>query len=560
MREVGLLNAFLIAIALAPVSSLLAADPPSPDRSAETSEQIRIEACRPTNDPIGHPLPLAGHWNTGAYPPEDTFDPAYQLQLIARGHHVMPFLNMPTPASKVADKMNYWEAAFKRMAELHLPVALLASQWEADLTYNKETFALPPEKNPNVISADGKILPELDPFGPIEPWRDIGRKWGNNAGMAKLAAWYPDPPKVLLISNNEHAKLFWTDAEKAKRYLDLYGKGKDPDFKRRVFSDAWVERFTAMIDALHGALPNAAWKANSIFMGYDAFGPPHFARMGDWKEYSGYSPGHLDNSAQIWDGGSPSYYTHNWNGSTDYTVWSPQVEAMNWVFMLEDTLKVKPTFWFELGVWDGATGTKNDKRKFYESHGQIYNADRYGGMIQFGMWLMRPRSVREFRGWTERRSTQGQYFLAVVESVDHVWENPLLTRFWRTGRLVANTAHEHPYQIDVPPEYKSRQRWFLLDTNIDPPRPWTVKTELPVMSLALVLGEVGQREWLVYAHAPLGTREGVQVTIPDYGAVTISAPPQGVFYRVSEKTREVKAIAVPLLPAPETRPVSEPQR
>jgi hypothetical protein len=268
-------------------------------------------------------------------------------------------------------------------------------------------------------------------------------------------------------------------------------------------------------------------------------------------------PGRIDFNPLVWDGGSPSFYTHNWNASTDYTVWSPQVEAMNWVFMQEEALKLNPKFWFELGTWDGSVDQRNDKRRFYLGKGQTYDADRYGGMVQYGMWLNRPRSVREFRGWTERRSVQGQYFLAVVAAVDRVYADDVLTRFWRKGQLVANTAHDHPYQAKVPEEYKERPRWFGLDTDLDPPRPWGYGAELPVFALALTLGQGAEREWLVYAHSPLATRDGVKVTIPGYQEITISVPPQGVFYHVIEKTHEANVIAVPKLPVPPPKPARD---
>ena len=42
-------------------------------------------------------------------------------------------------------------------------------------------------------------------------------------------------------------------------------------------------------------------------------------------------------------------------------------------------------------------------------------------------------------------------------------------------------AHRHPYQKDVPKEYHDSDRWFLLDTNLDPPRPWDMHTNIPVL-------------------------------------------------------------------------------
>ena len=188
---------------------------------------------------------------------------------------------------------------------------------------------------------------------------------------------------------------------------------------------------------------------------------------------------------------------------------------MNWVFMQAAARKLRPQFWFELSTWDGnQPGQANDKRKFYARQGQPYSPERYGGMVRFGMWLLRPRAVREFRGWTELRSLAGPYFLANRRGR---WTRSTASHaapFWRKGGLVANRRQAHPYQTDVPAEYKDVDRWFLLDTSLDPPRPWKLETELPVFALALVLGERPEREWLVYAHAPLGMKRGVEVTLP----------------------------------------------
>ncbi|HWE04256.1 MAG TPA: hypothetical protein VG326_17760 [Tepidisphaeraceae bacterium] len=312
-----------------------------PSKAIATAEQITAETCRPNHDAIGHVLPLAGHWNVGVAPKGDTFDPQYQLRLIDEGHHIIPFLDMPTPAT-APGKMQYWEQGIKRAAALHLPIALIASQWEAALSSDKAYLDLPPEANPNVVGVDGKILHEVDPFGPVEPWREIGRQWGASAGLAQLQRWYPDPPRIMLISNNEAAKLAWSDCEKDKRYVELYGAGKDGDFMRKVVSAGWIERYRAMIGSMREGLASPAWKNNAVFIGYDAFGPPHFGRMGGWREYSLYIPGRIDFSPLVWDGGSPSFYTRNWNASTDYTVWSPQVEAMNWVFMQQEALRLNP--------------------------------------------------------------------------------------------------------------------------------------------------------------------------------------------------------------------------
>jgi hypothetical protein len=68
-------------------------------------------------------------------------------------------------------------------------------------------------------------------------------------------------------------------------------------------------------------------------------------------------------------------------------------------------------------------------------------------------------------------------------------------------------------------------------------------TRLPVFALALVLGERPEREWLLYAHAPLGDRQQVGLTIPDFQTVTVDVPVRGAFYRVAEKPGAPPAVS-----------------
>jgi len=37
--------------------------------------------------------------------------------------------------------------------------------------------------------------------------------------------------------------------------------------------------------------------------------------------------------------------------------------------------------------------------------------------VQFGMWLLRPRLVREYRGYMQTRADFGEYFDAILEAV-----------------------------------------------------------------------------------------------------------------------------------------------
>jgi len=508
------------------------AAPPDP---AQTAREIRTEACRGNQDPAGRPLPLAGHWNTGLHDPAKEMAPAFQISLVERGHHVLPSFRLPPPwageAQPDAKQMAYYEAAIKRAAELKLPISFVVVQFEAGLTKDKAFFRLPPGKNPNVLTPDGKILKKLSPFGPVEPWRRIGRQWTARPLVARLQQLYPDPPKVLMVSNNEHTLLRWYEAEKqSKRYLDTCGRGKDDMFKRRVMAEGWIERYRALQAGMREGLTAPAWKSNSIFIGYDAFGPGQLGRWDGWMASTRITDKFTDPSPLIWDGGSPSYYVHDWNACTDYTVWSPQIESMNWPFMLAEALKLNPRFWWEISVWDGhRIGQDTDMRKVYARRGQTFTPRRYGGFVQFGMWLLRPRLVREFRGWPETRKDIMPYYRVILDAVDRVHADPALAAFWRKGRLVPVRDRRHPYQHDIPAKYKDVDRWFLLKTNLTPPRPWKLDTPIPVFAVALELGKGHARRWLIYAHSPLADRKGVQITVPGYGRVTTDVPVGGMF-------------------------------
>lgn len=171
--------------------------------------------------------------------------------------------------------------------------------------------------------------------------------------------------------------------------------------------------------------------------------------------------------------------------------------------MLADVYRERPEFWFELSVWDGnfsrgdAKGYDKSKRLKYERAGQTYTPARYGGFVRYGMWLTTPRVVREFRNYMMPRAEYGDYYLELVRAVDEVWTQPELTGFWRKSTIVPNRSRQHPYRIAIPDKWINVDRWYLLSTSLDPAEPWEMNTQIPVFSLARVIGEEGSREWLV---------------------------------------------------------------
>ncbi len=535
-----------IALALASIGPKL----PAAEEVPPAAQAIRAEATRPNEGPEGWPLPLACHWNTGRHRNSAGWAPREQMRMIAEGHHILPFFaHPPTEGQLAGEKLEefraYYEEPLKQARAWGLPLSLKATQWESILS--KPPFIdLPPEKNPNVLTAEGKILRKVSPFGPVGPWREAGRCWTDNAALRQLQEWYPDPPLVIFLSNNEHSKLRWHEAEQSQRYLALYGPGRDDDFKRRVTAEGWIERYRALQEGMREGLVARQWKAAARFVGYGAFGPPHFGRWGGWGAYSLHSQGRITPYPLMWDGGSPSYYTHDWDPSTDYTAWSPQIEFMNLVFVKREALRLNPAFWLEISVWDGdnrGEGNRLGVPELYRRLGQTYDPVRYQGFVQFGMWLMRPRAVREFRGWTWPSDEGMPYFMALVEAVDRVHTQPELRDFWRHGRLVPNPARQHLYQAAIPEEYKDEDRWFLLDADANPKLwPWDLNWSVSVFALALVQGDPPERRWLVYAHSPLQDRPEVKLAIPGFGPITVEVKRGGSFYLVDEKRGQCRLV------------------
>ena len=504
-------------------------------------DSIRREALAP-NSETDHPLPLVGSWNASTWwnYDEDTagFHPGWQLEMVDQGHHFLPWFNIPDPDPECEQCCtDYLESPIRKAAQLNLPISFLGTQWEHYLYDDPAYFDLPPSQNPNVVSSTtGTVQRKISPFGPVNYWYEVGKKWGSSPMMQQAIGWYPLPPLVIFVSNNEALKLTWPDAETDQHYIDLYGYGRDNDFKRQVFADAWQERYIALIRGFRDGLGNADWQANSKFIGFGAFGPGYMGRWDGWKEYSLYVPNRIDPHPLFWEGGSPECYL--WPSMRDNIVKGESFYPMNWVFMLDEAHQLNPSFWFEFSSWDGDQATQDT----YDEIGQSLKPERYKGFVQFGMWMIRPRLVRVYRSHEQSRDEMLPWFMPVADAVDRVYDDPVLESFWRNSDIGVNPARQHPYQTDIPPEYSTADRMFLLDTDLNPLEPWQLTTEFSVMALARLKGTSPNRQWLLYAYAPLGPKTDVQITIPDYQNVAVDVALEGSFYLIDEPTHNMTPI------------------
>ncbi|CAA6807509.1 MAG: Unknown protein [uncultured Sulfurovum sp.] len=512
------------------------------------------ESQKTFNDPKGRPLPLAAG-GTGelvdVYPHNrdkgSFFTPHEQIQMLQKGHHLLPTLGMYSYRGQALSK-HYYEPFLKKLSAWGLPFTISTTQWEQDLYLDEKYFKSLKKMNPNLLTTEGKLQKNLSPFGATKHWSELGKKWATETKLKEIQALYPNPPAIIWLSNNEAKHLLFHEAEQSQRFVDLYGKKQSSDFKKEIFHKAWQEKYLAFQTAIKNNLQASAWRDKLKFVGYNVDAVNPFGRWPDWTSHNHFVPNKLGISNQYtyWDGGAVEYYLNPWAKKlTDFTVFSPQIEFMNVQMSLNEIRIQKPNYWFEMFVWDGFESEHpnnpiKNKRDFFKSIGQNYSPQRYKGWLQFGMWLTQPRVVREFRGWAESRESVGlEYFEQVLNAVDSVYTNPTLKRFWRQGELIVNHKYQHPYQVNIPKAYKTKQRWFLLDTNLNPKRPWNLETELPVYALARVIKKDNKaEEWLIYAHAPKGLLKNVRIQIPNAQGgylheVSADVPTQGIFIHLN---------------------------
>ena len=405
--------------------------------SADLSElvtEINDEAERHRLDPDGLPLPFAAHWNRGLS--RNTFTVGEVVDLIKEGNHLLPWAPMPWPG--LAPKQTIYqirthESGFKELAQLGLPVTLISTQWEDHLCLRDDDWLTPLDiETPCLVDLNGNRQRRASEVGPIEAWYKLGRRLATDTAMLELFAWYPDPPLVILLSNNESST---ANKEEDLRWHD-----------GRLTDAGWPERYEALFDGMRDHLPSG-WSDNLKFVGFNINPAVHF--MGRWHGWGQYGAPFANYGLGTWDGGSSEYYLYS-NAYSDFRTFSPQLEAMHYVAGLENVTYVEdPDWWMELSVWDGDEYI----RDWYDDLGQEMSPTRWGGTVQYGLWLVRPRVVREFRNSLTSFRNILPYFEPIMAAVDRVWEDPDLRRFWRHGSsflLSANIRTKRAFPIRFP--------------------------------------------------------------------------------------------------------------
>ena len=340
--------------------------------------EVTEEATRSNNDPIGRPLPLASHWQTGSWPYRNgnegltgTFiDLSYQLDLLKRGYHWLPVVNIPM-FDAASDTAGYWGGGWPTFAKWRIPFTMMTAQPEDWLRAGGRPWRdLPNADNPRVIlESTGELHGSLlDPLGPTKRWYELGEYWSRDHQVdewLELKNTYPDPPKVIILSNNEANKLRHQDSDMSKRWLDTYGAGVGNLEKRETFIKAWEVLYNEMFRGIRDGFltPTPRWSHASQFVGYGVNDRQQFARWSDWINYNDYFTNNVVYEHNFWQGGSPEMYIAPYSAMMDYLPFGPQVSHMNLKWTLDLIYADTPEYWYEFSVWDGFYGDPvNDTR------------------------------------------------------------------------------------------------------------------------------------------------------------------------------------------------------
>ena len=524
-----------------------------------------------------NPLPLAANWENGSNNSLQGFNPEWQMDMIEKGHHLQLVFgyNFRYDDWFVNSYLyDYFEMPIKKASRYGIPIVIKTTQPEGLLSV-EPWVSLPPEENPNVVESDGTVQTRLSPCGGEEHWRTVGegwvnppllldagypesRNWWSNPILAQLQNWYPDPPFVIWLSNNEAGATKFTNVHEDYRFENAYSS--DPNYDNWQFRNAivggntdltnpgaggyetghgYIPRYNAMFDGMRNQLDE--WSDRIKFVGYE-HDPLSFGRWGGWIEYNPSPiPDRFSTVPFIWDGTSPSYYVNNWQGNRDYLGRSPQVGAMNLLFQRDYYKEINPDFWWELSSWFDPEFIET-----WEAKGQEFPPERYGSYIKWGMWLTRPRVVRDFKYSTLTREETWEEYETVVDAVDEIHVNPNLEQFWKYSEPVLITDVLHPWDEEDHywPELfynnNERMRWYQLKNNVTyTPVPSDDYSDVSgevfnVWIMANVMGTSPNREWLIFAYTPLVAQMDVTAELPGYGNITITAKRGGTYYLVRE--------------------------
>lgn len=481
---------------------------------------ITAEALKSFSDSKEYALPLVSHWNLGIPEYTEAMDPMYMIGRIEFGEHILVSWKLD-PYYNDSISSAYYEESVKKAAELQLPLVFVLPAPESALTKDAFYRSLDKEENPNVINANGEVVLKLSPFGLDSTWNEVGEQWSSTSLMAQLQEWYPNPPLVIFVSEDEADKLLWSEVDLSIRYTTSVTEEKDDNFKRTLVGAQWIEKYRQMHEGFKQGFTQNAWKENVKFITHNKLSD-NVGLTNSWIDDATLT----NNYMNIWpltaDGVTVDF---DLTGTkSDQTADAPHILANNLPFMLDEAKAVNPNFSYQLNL---------------NANAKIDDPARYRGLTQFALWFLRPSTIRQASEQTERAELEVM-FQEVADSVELIHYNEILADFWKNGELVNSGVSD--LNQNIPEQYANDPRWFLLDVDKNPTRPWADDVEIPVWAFALVKGEAPNREWLIYVQSPDESIENITLTIPRHEDVLVTSSTNGNFYVIGELNTQVDAI------------------
>ena len=482
-------------------------------------------------------LPAYGNWNNGMRP--DGYGVDLQLEWVKQGHRISPWLPLPLPHQTL--QVSRYESALREYRARRLPITFTGTQWEYLLS-EQPYLRIKDDTNPNVLGHNGLNERRLSPFGSEKYWYEVGKSWTDREMFRQLANIYPDPPQVVLLSNNEHPLLGWRELERDRRFVSRYGSKLTDEQKRELAASLWEKLYQALHQGMRDGLAATPWKDRVRLVGFLANGSMNMGRDSGWMFERLHTRDRIDPYSRFWDGSSYDIYYN----SEETLLRSAPYRAMNSVFMVEENRRTKRDYYAELSIWDGHTYDRKDWRRHQENKQPGSSLSAFVALGTLGMWLLKPEVVREFRFYDESYHNNREYTQGIMARIDAVSSDPVLKSFWCNGELVKNVRVVHPYQHSVPAKYQAESRWYFLDVEPASASPARANPNRYAAAIALRKGRVPDRSWLVYGYSYGAVSGGTaaRLMLPDFGMIDVTLPTAGGYFLVSEKTRSVKPLHV----------------
>ena len=532
---------------------------------------ITHETTLPATGSWRRPLPTLGHW-VNRIPPlaQDgvLWHPDAVKTEIQAGNYMVPWLSLG--AVKFDDAYTaIWEAHADEImtyaAANNLPIVLIAGNQVAFFRDVASSYYSLPEADNPLAFKSGVKQDKVDVLGPEVQWTNHGGDWGGTGIMAEYQNLYPNPPKVIILWNNEDTKITPFNVADSDRFTTAHPgyAGMSTEEIADLCWDYYVARYTAFFNGFNAQL-TSAWQNVVVHEGFvgnvesnGGFGHNE-GRRTYAPYYRSWSAGPDDIAGNADDEICRAHEYHNGCNQSIYNLSfkqyqraeSPQMHSQHWVEKLEYIHGIDPNFRFGLALFEGystditATGI---------------NSDGATGLARVVSLLTRPVELREYRDYDQtingdedhNGNTNSEYWSKYKALINEIHETPELREFYGDSEVVVNTGESAPTFFynngagAMRPGHVPDDNWFKLTTSVDPAGYTADETLVPVWAFARVIGTTPNRVWLVAAFATDTDRTNITITIPGYGNFNMDVPEIGAYALVSEANDVIPFTGIP---------------